>query len=149
MIINTKSRSLVQISLVLKETKFTLSNPFIFIIKHQSNRWLLQKQPPEVCCKKRPATLLKKRLWHRCFPVNFVKFLRTPFLGNTSGWLLLLLVFFQGSGKIWSGKNRKSWWREGLTIKWTWNLWCNWSKTIMEMANNVKVTIVRIFQCLS
>ena len=26
----------------------------------------------------RPATLLKKRLCHRCFPVNFVKFLRTP-----------------------------------------------------------------------
>ena len=23
----------------------------------------------------RPATLLKKILWHRCFPVNFVKFL--------------------------------------------------------------------------
>ena len=28
----------------------------------------------------RAATLLKKRLWHRCFPVNFVKFLRTTFL---------------------------------------------------------------------
>ena len=27
-----------------------------------------------------PATLLKNRLWHRCFPVNFTKFLRTPFL---------------------------------------------------------------------
>ena len=27
----------------------------------------------------RPATLFRKRLWHRCFPVNFVKFLRTPF----------------------------------------------------------------------
>ena len=27
----------------------------------------------------RPATLLKKRLWNRCFPVNFAKFLRTPF----------------------------------------------------------------------
>ena len=27
----------------------------------------------------RPATLLKKRLWHRCFPLNFVKFLRAPF----------------------------------------------------------------------
>ena len=25
------------------------------------------------------APLLKKRLWHRCFPVNFGKFLRTPF----------------------------------------------------------------------
>ena len=27
----------------------------------------------------RPATLWKKRLWHRCFPVNFVKFLRNVF----------------------------------------------------------------------
>ena len=27
----------------------------------------------------RPATLLKRRVWHRCFPVNFRKFLRTPF----------------------------------------------------------------------
>ena len=26
-----------------------------------------------------PATLLKKRLWHRCSPVNFAKFLSTPF----------------------------------------------------------------------
>ena len=39
----------------------------------------LQKQPPEVFCL-RSATLLKKRLWHRCFSVDFVKFLRAPFL---------------------------------------------------------------------
>ena len=26
-----------------------------------------------------PATLLKKRIWHRWFPVNFLKLLRTPF----------------------------------------------------------------------
>ena len=32
----------------------------------------------------------KKRLWHRCFPVNFAKFLRTPFLQNNSGRLLLV-----------------------------------------------------------
>ena len=32
-----------------------------------------------------PATLFKKRLWHRCFHVNFSKFLRTLFLQNTSG----------------------------------------------------------------
>ena len=38
----------------------------------------------------RPATLLKKRLWRRCFPVNFAKFLRTPFQQNTSGRLFLL-----------------------------------------------------------
>ena len=33
----------------------------------------------------RPATLLKKRLQNRCFPVNFVKYLRTLLLQNTSG----------------------------------------------------------------
>ena len=74
-----------------------------------------QKQPPELFCTKgvlrnftkfagkymcqslffskvadlRPATLLKKRLRHRCFPVSFVKFLRTPFVQNTSERLLL------------------------------------------------------------
>ena len=26
----------------------------------------------------RPAALLKNSLWHRCIPVNFAKFLRTP-----------------------------------------------------------------------
>ena len=34
------------------------------------------------------AGLRPARLSHRCFPVNFVKFLRTPFLQNTSGRLL-------------------------------------------------------------
>ena len=29
-------------------------------------------------------SLLKERLWHRCFYVNFVKFLRTPFLQVTA-----------------------------------------------------------------
>ena len=33
----------------------------------------------------RPATLLKKRHWHRCFPVNFAKFLRTPLFTEHSG----------------------------------------------------------------
>ena len=28
----------------------------------------------------RPATSVKKRLWHKCFPMSFAKFLRTPFL---------------------------------------------------------------------
>ena len=37
------------------------------------------------------GVLLKKRLWCRCFPVNFLKFLRTPFLQNTSERLLLVL----------------------------------------------------------
>ena len=48
-----------------------------------------------------PETLLlKKRLWHRCFPVNFAKFLRTPFSIEPLRWLLLNLCkhFY---GKIW------------------------------------------------
>ena len=75
----------------------------------------VQKQPPEVFCKKaalrnltrfigkhlcqrlffnkaaglRPGTLLKKRPWCRCFLVNLEKFLRTPFLQNNSRRLLL------------------------------------------------------------
>ena len=54
----------------------------------------------------RPATLLKKRLWRRCFPVIFEKFLRTPFLQNTSWRLLLgdigILSKFCLSGHLWS-----------------------------------------------
>ena len=47
-----------------------------------------------LCQDLRPATLLKKRLWHRCFPVNFSKILKTPFLQNTSGRLLLCFMAF-------------------------------------------------------
>ena len=41
---------------------------------------------------RRPATFFKKRLWHWCFPVYFAKFIRTPFLQNSSARLLLLWV---------------------------------------------------------
>ena len=33
----------------------------------------------------RPATLLKKKPRHSCFPVNFAKFSRTPFWTTASG----------------------------------------------------------------
>ena len=39
------------------------------------------------------ATLLKGRLCYRCFPGSFAKFLRTPFLENISGRMLLLRDF--------------------------------------------------------
>ena len=34
-------------------------------------------------CKPQLAILIKKRLWHRCFPVNFAKSLRTSFFYRT------------------------------------------------------------------
>ena len=42
----------------------------------------------------KPATLLKKRLWHKCFPVNFANFLKTTFLEYTSGGCFYHLKFF-------------------------------------------------------
>ena len=43
----------------------------------------------------RPAILLKKRLWHKYFPVNFAKFLRTPFL-TEHVWAIILFVVYLG-----------------------------------------------------
>ena len=37
------------------------------------------------------ATLLKKTLWHRGFPANLAKFLRTPLFTEHLRWLLLIL----------------------------------------------------------
>ena len=45
------------------------------------------------------SPLLKKKLFHRCFSVNFSKFLRPPFLQNTSGRLLLNLTTNHFSSK--------------------------------------------------
>ena len=66
-----------------------------------------QKQSPEVFYKKHVflqisqnslenvcARELTKRLWQSCFPVNFAKFLRTPFLQNNSKQLLWSKSFF-------------------------------------------------------
>ena len=48
-------------------------------------------------------TLLKKWLRHRCFPVNFAKFLRTPFLTEHLRWLLLFIsiIIFQSFSFLW------------------------------------------------
>ena len=43
-----------------------------------------------------PTNLLKKILWRKWFPVNFAKFLRTLFLQNTSGRVLLQIQISQG-----------------------------------------------------
>ena len=40
-----------------------------------------------------PVTLLKKRLWNRCFLVYFARFLKTPFLKEHLRWLLLKKIF--------------------------------------------------------
>ena len=56
----------------------------------------------EVFCKiHRLATLLKRRLWHRCFPVNFSKFPRTPLFTEQLRRLLLYLNQYPYFENIW------------------------------------------------
>ena len=70
------------------------------ILENIAKKGKRQKQPPEVFYKKKlknfaiftgkhlclslfnKVFLIKKRLQHKCFPVNIVKFLRTPILKN-------------------------------------------------------------------
>ena len=47
-----------------------------------------------LCQSLRPAILLKKRLWLRCFPVNCAKFLRKPFLTEHLRWLASVFSLF-------------------------------------------------------
>ena len=51
-----------------------------------------RKTPVSVSFFLRPVTWLKKRLWHRCFPRNFAKFLRTLSPTEHLRWLLLFLT---------------------------------------------------------
>ena len=52
---------------------------------------------------------LKMKLWHRYFPVNFAKSLRTPFLQKTPGQLVLHFITEKDFEKknYWKNKNRK------------------------------------------
>ena len=54
------------------------------------------------------TTLLLKTLQHRCFPVNFPKFLRALFLQNTSRRLLLFLYIFSWGIQEYSKTLKKS-----------------------------------------
>ena len=75
------------------------SRPEVFckigVLKNLSNitgKRLCHSLFPSKAAGLRPATLLKKRLWHRYFLVNFENFLWTPFLTEHLQWLLVALT---------------------------------------------------------
>ena len=72
----------------------------------------------EIACAR--VSFLKKRLWHRCFLVNFAKFLRTSFLTEHLRWLLLT---FQSESTLYSFRTSCSKQAQYLTVKWTKTFW--------------------------
>ena len=85
----------------------------------------------------RPATLLKKRLWHRCFPVKFWTFLRTPFLQSTSGRLLLLMVPLINRKALYRNDSY-FWWKTKLYV-WSCIIISPWSR--WGITNNLEVLV--------
>ena len=69
--------------------KSVLRNFSKFIEKHLCPRLFSDK-----VAGLRPAALLKNSLWHRCFPVNFAKFIRTPPFTEHLRWLFLYYSLF-------------------------------------------------------
>ena len=73
---------------------------------------------------------MDSHLWHRCLLVNFVKFLRTSFLQNTSGRLLLYLwvsltAVFTKECMLWLLL-----WMIGKLKKWYWLTFTCWKSII-------------------
>ena len=62
--------------------------------------WVLRQS------KKKPATLLKKRHWHRCFHLNFVKFLRASFYRTplVVASAIILILFVMVTPDVFLGK---------------------------------------------
>ena len=64
-----------------------------------------------------PATLLKMRLWHRCFPMNFAKCLRTPFHRTPLNDCFSTIQHFlaEYSRKVLNGQQQ----HKGVTFHWS------------------------------
>ena len=66
--------------------------PFLFISNHfiSNLSWHVKLLMLTQARRNRGKKCRIDTLWHRCFPVNFGKFLRTPFFTEHLRWLLLL-----------------------------------------------------------
>ena len=62
----------------IKQKKITNSLPWsLHVFGRTTKSWPRQKKPPELFFKKKKTySFSKKRLWCRCFPVNFEKFFK-------------------------------------------------------------------------
>ena len=73
-------------------------NPFCEKYEESVLEWVYDRRTKgltEAVAQRRPATLLQKRFWHRRFPANFEKFLKTSVLTEHLRWLFLDLEFHE------------------------------------------------------
>ena len=80
------------------------SLPYVLMVQKVNFLFFRNSRPEEFCRKAVLRNFTKfirkhlglqlylKRLWHRCLPLNFAKFLRTLFLQNTSGGCFCMLI---------------------------------------------------------
>ena len=81
----------------------------------------------------RPATFLKKRLWHRCFPLNFANFQEHLFYKTPLG------------DGFWTYKNKISLWKLHI---FTW-FWKYFTYVIFRGAPNIILLNVTLQSCVS
>ena len=62
--------------------RYSVKNAFLKISQNSMEN-ACARVPFLIQLQAEPATSLKKRLWHRCFPVSFANFFRTTFLYRT------------------------------------------------------------------
>ena len=76
------------------------------------------------------ATLLKKKLWHRCASVNLAKFFKISILQNTYKWLGLDFAHFHKANSINHFIKRKV--RKGIIIFWIYSTEFQHRRTIAK-----------------
>ena len=82
------SRFMISISInICNECSFINSRPEVFCKKGVLRNF--RKLTGKHLCQ---GLFFKKRLWQKCFSVNFVKFLRTLFLTEDLWWLLVFFI---------------------------------------------------------
>ena len=69
--------------------KQSVKKVFLKISQNSQKKHLCTSLFSDNVAGRQPANLSKKSLRHRCFPVNFAKFLRTSFFIEHIRWLLL------------------------------------------------------------
>ena len=108
----------------------------------QKFRKFHRKTPAPETLFQRPATLFKKSLWRRFFPVNFAKFLRAPFLQNTycgCFWRLTLTGMTE---------RRKSFVLKLYKYKFAQNAFCTFYVFFYMIPPHSKVSILMLFRGL-